>query len=567
MQLRVVTALICLGVALLPAARRRMLEPLSEAVEGVERYVDAGIQLHVVVADDQGVELLRGKPRVRIVRTHHLGGMIDTTALQPYVCDRSPNPVHWFCSEDQEPVILHADSDPLGQLVYGSEGAGKTTALAMWHVLRWLEHIGEAREGGQTAPTGARLELVRAEMARLWRPSWYRYKVAEEVFIFCDGTVLRMLATYRQSAAGGPPVQGSNWSWAGRDETQDQVEAHEDIQSRGRSARVVAGELRYKQLATATAKDSSAWRTLRDTLTAARLAGAALWIRRTLLIARSPFIAPNFLAIAAQSVSPREFKRRYLAQDLPPERATYPCWDRASNLIRLPAGWVDCTAQELAPWGANLAALGGHDPGALFDVTLVLKAYRSQISVRPIWLVVDEITTEQTTTEQHLAVLLERLRKRWRLNLLDRSGRTTSEGPRILIRADPYGNNDSKPDRSCYTILRNAGLTVHPAAYNAEGDGPGRVPKDAGIEVVNTLLCSAAMEHALYIALTDTGAPCAPKLVEALETSERDLAGKAETQPKTLKDVSHWPAALRYSLWAIERPRLLALAAAAAAAA
>ena len=39
-------------------------------------------------------------------------------------------------------------------------------------------------------------------------------------FELCDGTRIRFQHTHRQSAAQGSPVQGFNWSWAGRDEMQ-----------------------------------------------------------------------------------------------------------------------------------------------------------------------------------------------------------------------------------------------------------------------------------------------------------------------------------------------------------
>lgn len=559
--------------------RRQLCRPLVEAVEGVDRFVDAGIRLDVVVADEErGEFLIPGKPRLRILRTHHFGGMIDTSARPVCVYGLSRNPVRWFCSEDQEPVIVHADSDPLGQLVHGSEGAGKTTALAMWHALRWLEHLGEGREGLQTAPTGARLDLVRAEMFRVWRPTWYRFRVADEIFEFCDGTLLRMISTYRQSAAGGSPVQGFNASWAGGDEAQDQVEVHEDIESRGRAAKLVNGVNRYKQLRTATAKDSADWRSLRDVLTVAKLPdGTPLWVRRTLLIERSPFVAPNFLEIKRQSMSLREFRRRYEAADLPPEHATFPAWSRGHNLIHVPQiGWEDVTALELAPWGANLTLLAGHDPGSLFQVTELAKAYVPTARLRdyhagrssgreryaPRWVIRGEVTSDSgATTEQHLVELLKVARERWGANLLDRNDRPVKHGPQMFVRADPYGNNDNRPDRSVYTLFRGAGIRVEPAAYSVEGSGPGRVPLDASIEVVNTLLCSAAQQRRLFVELDDRGMPVAPKLVEAFESQERDYRGKADTKRKDVKDLSHWPAATRYMLWAVERPRLQRIAA------
>jgi hypothetical protein len=76
--------------------RRQLVQPLEEAVSGVDRLVDAGIALHVVVADDEhGAELVPGSPKLRVIRTHRFGGIIDTSARPPYVCAMSLDPVHW----------------------------------------------------------------------------------------------------------------------------------------------------------------------------------------------------------------------------------------------------------------------------------------------------------------------------------------------------------------------------------------------------------------------------------------------------------------------------------------
>jgi hypothetical protein len=543
-------ALAAIGVAMLSDAtwrKRRYERALRERVESVDRFVDIGVVLYTVKANPNGKELLPGKPKMEIVGIRHVGGMLDTRSNPPRIVGPSRSPVTWYCSEDQEPVIVHDDADALGQLVYGSEGAGKTTALAMWHYFRWLENLGEKREGGQTAPTGKRLDLFRAELQRLYPSTWYRHRVAEDVIQFADGTRIRLKSTYQQSKAGGAPIQGFNWSWCGRDELQDQIDAHQDIESRGRSA----PDGRYKQLATCTAKQSAAFRNLRDLILQ-----SGIWVRRTLLIKHSPFISPEFLANKAKSMSRREYERRYEAIDLPPENATYHAWKRERNLVAIAPHREDCTADVLANLGGGYTMLAGHDPGVLFDVTVLLKAYRTRGGYE--WVVVDEVTTQQTTTEQHVDVLLRRLREKWHCNLLDRHGVTT--GPRVFVRADPYGNNDTKPDRACYTVFRNAGLRIEPAVYSKGGTTPGRVPKNEGIELVNTLLCNAAGVSRLFVARGENAQPVAPNLVQAIEESERDYAGRAETQAKDKNDLSHWPAALRYALWSLERPRLQALA-------
>lgn len=562
-----------------PAWRRRQIvRDLSANVEGADRFVDVGVRLGVVVQDPNGESLIEGKPKLRALRWHHFGGIVDAKLATPDIVRPSENPRTWFCSEEQERIVLHPDEAPLGQLVYGSEGAGKTSALVMWVYLRWLEMLGERREIGITAPTQDRLDTVFREIVLKFSPAWYHYQSSKGLATLCDGTRLRLVSTYRQSKAQGSPVQGFNWSAATRDEGQDQCEVHEDIESRGRSAR----DGKYKQLITATAKDDPTWRTLRDQLDAAKRSdGSPLWVRRTLYGRRSPFIDPSFWDSKKSTMSPREYARRVEAKDVGPERATYPEWSRETNLITVPSesgtgillGWTDVTAHELRAHGQNYAMLVGHDPGTLWDVSLFLRAFvankdiklHAAGKVKPLWVVVGELNTEQATTERHIAKLLEHVRKTWRLNLLHeardpRTGEkrlvTAPHAPQILVRADPAGNNDQRTDKSVYTQFTNAGIRIKPAAYNAEGTGHGRVPREPGVELVNTLFHSEAGERRLFVARNPDGSPAAPKLVAALEASERDGDGKAENQRKGAADVSHWPAALRYALWAIERPRL-----------
>src|ERR1700690_2186733 len=159
--------------------RKRYERELRERVEAIDRFVDFGVVLRVVRPDPAGKELVAGCPPMSVLRQHRFGGIVDTKAEPAYFCGPSTDPVIWHVSEDQEPIVLHGDELPLGLLVYGSEGAGKTAALVMWHWVRILQHLGEGREGGQTAPTNARLEMVRSEIRKWWRPSWYRLHASE----------------------------------------------------------------------------------------------------------------------------------------------------------------------------------------------------------------------------------------------------------------------------------------------------------------------------------------------------------------------------------------------------
>lgn len=182
----------------------------------------------------------------------------------------------------------------------------------------------------------------------------------------------------------------------------------------------------------------------------------------------------------------------------------------------------------------------------------MLKAYQVRGEDRHRWYVVDELRTKNTTSAEHAVALRNHLQTKWSLQY------PSIDEPKALLRCDPYGTTDLKTDRSVYLTFKQAGFDIRSAAFK-KGQGNGRIPKEAGIEMVNSLLCNANGDRRLFVAVDERNKPCAPLLVESLELSERDEAGKAETQKKSNKgpggDLSDFPAALRYALWQVERVR------------
>lgn len=580
----VVAALLCaLGVLVLTNEtwEERVLErEISREVNAPDRRVDIGVTIKTVVQDPNGAELIPGMPRMRVVGSpRHLGGIVDTKATPPRIDGPSrrwdvpgrpaDTPARiWYLSEAQAAVVLHnfpvTDPSQLGQLVYGSEGAGKTHALAVWHYVRWIEHLGENREGGQTAPTEQRLEFVRREMFDLFGVDWYRYEISNARFVMCDGTRIQLVSTYRQSKAQGSPIQGFNWSWCGRDEGQDQVDVHEDIVNRGRSARQ-GGEL-YHQLITATAKDDSEWRSLRDMLIA-----SGRWVKRQLSIYFSPFVTRKSIEDKIVTMGRREALRRYgnpdgTVDDLLPELAVFPSWDRKRNLVRRPQIATDVTAAVLAHYqsyiqrGARFSLACGHDPGEIYNTTEIAKLL--MFGGTPTWCVVGEYRTEQTTAEAHALGLKKYLQDTFGVEC---------GGSKAAIFIDPHGKGDRNTDyQTHYMAMQRAGLDAfNPAPMS------GRIHRGARIQMLNRLLEPVAlkaetvggvpvlmpMEPRLVIAIDDrTGLPVAPELVRTFETmrkrpGENDPEG---VRRKDAADPTHPAAALGYLLWPFEQEAITA---------
>ena len=523
-----------MGQRPIPQSRAALKRAIYERASVFNRYVDMGVTIHVVVQDPNGKTLLRGRPKLRIVRTHHRGGMVDTKAARPCFCGPSIKPTVWYCSEDQEEILLYKNESQPGQLVYGSEGSGKTSVLAMWHVLRVFSVLGEGLEKGQTAPTEARLAMIRKEIVRICPPDWYGYSASEDVFTFCDKTQLRLVSTYRKSAAGGAPVQGYNWTDCGQDEGQDQLDARDDIESRGRSAY----NDYYAQLITATAKDDSNWRNVRDSLLA-----SGLWVKRTMLGTRSPFIYPSFWEKKKRTMDPREYARRVLAQDVGVELAAYFGWQRDRNLLAPQPHAIDVTQAALENYqsrhGGELTLLVGHDPGSIYNTSVVLKLLMHE--KLPRWFVVGELQTKQTDNHAHALALIEYLQNHFDCE--------NGSGRKAAVFCDPHGKGDAMTDyQTVYTAFNKHGLDIFTPSVE-------RISRKKRVAMVNRLMGDSDGYTNLYVALDQRGMPAAPILVSAFETLEKPPGGgnPEGVTRKDATDMTHAPASLGYALHPIER--------------
>jgi hypothetical protein len=538
------------------------------------RYVDLGIEIRVVRQDvEGGAVFLVGKPPLRPVAVHHVGGIWDTIErrfVEEDEGDRSSCPLVWYVGERQAALLLGIWANPLSGtrwLLVSAEGGGKTVTMsqALWVFVLALSKLGIFGAIGVTAPTHTRLDtFIKAicDQAVVDAPNnpkpdaFGTFYTATKDIRAVTGHTIQPRGTKKASEATGSPVQGFTWLGSFDDELQDTVAngADADIEARLRGAE------NSIRVCTATAKDSSGWRSFRESKGA-----SPDWKIERIRFNENPFVWPAHWERLKRNVSAREWQRRGLAMDVGPERMVYTAWEREKNLRPVPAPWAeDITASELAGYGRNIGVLVGYDPGKLFDVSVVLKAYRLPKSGAVHWWVVDELTTEQSTSEQHAQALMKLLREKWGVHRLDLRGRPLDGSPVALVRADPYGDSAEKPDRSVYTVFKQFGFDIRPAAYSPvrqggqaiQAPGAGRIGREERIELVNTLLCNANGDRRLFVACDDHRQPVAPKLVESIEMSERDEGGKAEAVKKNAYDLTHWSAALGYGLWAVERPRM-----------
>lgn len=565
-----VVAAVVLVISNTAYRRKQILRAVEADNEQTTRYVDTGVTLHVVRADPKGRVLIEGLRPMVIVRTHELGGIIDTKATPPrFTGAPSTSPQVWYCSEDQEPLILHGDEMPIGQLALGGMGAGKTTAGVMWLYVRWLEEmidradaadsaravaaqrgdravIPPAQEGGITAPTETRLSVVTNEILAKWPTEWRRYNTETKVITMCDGFRIRGVSTHRQSASQGSRLQGFSWTfWLG-DELQDQCPEFTDIQARLRAKR----NGKAKRLATATAKDATEWRDLKGAIEK-----SSKWTTKTLMGPRSPFVDPEHWNTMKQTMSLRDYQRYVEAVDMPPELAVYYGWLRSRNLVNRPQIARDVTHAVLAGYQSYLhprrsfGLLLGHDPGVIYNTTEVLSLV--MFGDVPTWIVVGELQTKQTTAHDHVAQLKAYLREHFYVD------HPTIGGPLAMAFIDPHGKGQGQTDyQSVYMAFQRGGIDAFsPAAQT------GRIKRTARVEMMNRLLSGTAAQAGvprLVVAQDDYGKPVAPRLVESFEALRKrpgddDPEG---SQTKNEDDQTHAPVATAYALWMFEQEAL-----------
>jgi hypothetical protein len=562
--------------------RRRLLTEAHELTNHGVRFVDLSVDLRVVERDDKkGTYRVPGqRGRYRVVETHRRGGVFDTLRSS-YVLDLedagdtwtarhrgktytvAKSTVVWHCGPQQAPLILHTTDEP-NILVYGAEGAGKTKILGMWCILQALDarHIG--LRGGMTAPTGERLDEIEQAIREASSPNWYEVNEKKKIFTFATGCAVKLRTVKMYSEELGSPVQGYSWAFGGQDEIQDYAERIDaDIEARLR------GRGSHQRLATATAKDSSAWRNFRDAKS-----DSPDWCRRTLDCWSNVFeLAEHWLRME-RNMSPREAQRRLYAQDVKSELASYPYWNREVHLRDIEGlPLKDVSDRVLGRFdsyirpGAEFLALVGHDPGNIFQTSGILRCYLPTKTFilagksrdvphgarlergTPIWVVEGCVQTEHHTADNHAAELVAHQQRNFGLDLEPERDDPDTGKQKTLVFCDPHGESQNKTDQGVYMAFQRKRLDIFSAAPTTN-----LIHIDARVEMMNRLMLSARGVVRFLVRKQD-GYPVAPEVVESIEKQEKDHAGEHERVPKNRDDVTHPMVAIGYALYPLEQEK------------
>lgn len=496
--------------------------------------------------DPRGAELVPGKPLVVATRVENFGGVWDCRANQWH--DESAVPLVWCLSEEQRELAVHGDHLPPKILCRGAEGAGKTRGvLAPWLILRAIEFAGQHVEIGATAPVQRRLETLRESLVEKMADEWFVWRQRDWLFRFALGVQLRLVSSHRQSEAEGSPLQGYDWVACGSDEAQDQLHVMGDIEARGR--RAPGG--RYRRMMSASVKDSHDYRAFEAKWETTKLCGV-----RSLPAFANPGVAPQHWENLRETLSPRDYRRRVLAEAVGPERKTYPDFERATHVHPIPFTARDVTHHALGIYqsymrkGAAFHVLCGHDPGKVRNTTAVMRAFLFPSDLL-VWMVVGEFITERTTQERHAAELRKYLRKSFGVDHAADPRDPDAGLSKSLIFRDPHGRGEQHPDDDVDQAFRRHGFDIFSPAPDKQV-----IKRRTRIEIMNRLILSDSGKVRFLVACDDRGEPAAPETFRSFNDQERDSSENPESLIKGEQDITHGAVACGYGLYPFEREEL-----------
>lgn len=488
---------------------------------------------------------------------YSIGGMFDVVTRT--WTGESRDPIVWYCGEKQFDILHDAvhGAEKTRTLLYAAEGAGKTVMLAQfaWWIAIVTSMAGQSGLVGCTAPTYKRLIALSTEMRNMGpvdthdepkRLAWGRFYTDYERtgprIVNRFGVGFHLVSTKQQSAATGSSLQSFTYLHAVSDELQDSTHADTDIEARLRGSKT------SRRLSSATAKDNGVWRSFRD-----EKRKSPDWVIKRIRFDQTPFVWIDHWDRLKRNSTPREWRRRGLAEDVASELATYPDFTRERNLRQIPLTGRDVAAEVFSIYqsykrpGGVFRLLAAHDPGELVNTTVFLRPYL--MPARHIhWFAVGELVTRQTTQDQHASQLLEYVRDVFEINFEHDRMDPELSLERLLVITDPHSRGDKTPDKDEYQSFRRHGFDIFPAVLE------GNILRRTRIGTLNRLILNAEELSRFSIALDDDGEPTCPTLLASIEDQEREEGtGKAERVKKGEKDNTHASVATGYGVYPFER--------------
>lgn len=465
----------------------------------------------------------------------------DPDALVP----EQPEHIQVFPTYDAQVPLITFDQPPIMRvLMVGGPGSGKTRTLSLASlfqgggILRRRSHL----TWGMVGATGERVRDV------LWKDLVCNAENPNERGVIPPEWVLDQAIPNKHGSGGmvllhnrchfefvggkepskreGTKIQGRSWDGGSADESQnlhDRVQM--DIDERGRRA-----GRRYIVFETATRLGIGHFEMRLERYKSSKFHHVARLDPRL-----NPFIDPLYWERFKAFYSENEYRRRVLAEDVPPEQLVYASFLFNENIRPAPRDPQLDVTREITKSRFNhrigFSWIAGTDFGTLTTVTIWLKAFRNLKYGDLDWWAMRETTSgSHTHAGQHARKLVG-----------------FAHPADFIVVADP-GINTKDVDKSDYELTRREGVTIRPAHYE-----PIRVKHR--VAMLNALFCDASGRRRLFIDCDNNRAPACPRLVQSLLTQQYDDRGNPENVRKDYSDPTHWPAGLAFGLYSHEQLR------------
>lgn len=458
-----------------------------------------------------------------------VGGLYDPV-LRRYVGGADPHQIS--AHRGQVDLVLAALRATHRHVVaLGAPGGGKTFGAVSAAYMLAMVNANQCI--GVVAPTDKRLKIVWRDFLRLAQSFGTVAEINKKdgFIVLANNCVAQFVSGQTGDKQRGSSAQGWTWSAAGIDEAQSVGdETMQEVEFRGRAV----GD-RYVIVETCTNSSHPVFRARLEAYKADPATNLIIRYRGE----ENVFVPlSNWQAIRRSAlISERDYRTRFLLEDLPPEHVLYPTFRYAEHIRPMPTDWTDITAQfaEEKCGYERVDTIVGQDFGVLRTVSILLRCFRHPQTGRRVWWAFDELTSmEGVPTGYHAAQLAR---------MVDPS--------RCLVVADPHNNKPGGHGGTAdYSEMRAEGFRVTPA-------GLPPIPVGARVAMVNGLLKSARGETRLYLASDEQGRPRPRRLSESLLSEEVPTSGNLRDVRKDTGDLTHWTAALGYGLWLWEAPELV----------
>lgn len=409
----------------------------------------------------------------------------------------------------------------------GGQGSGKSQGIVTVAVLNalWKPHT----VGGVTSPTDKMLTVVWDKFLAIVQPlGWLRpgtdgIRLGDGEMVLVNGSRIQFRSVTKKANDAASPIAGLDWSWAVEDEmSYYNDDACREVDARGRVnpkyqvfSSATNEPIHHFQMRVQEFEESAQKKVIRFAAT------------------DNPWVSLEYWDAMKAQWSEEDYDRYVRCLEVPRKGRVYPQFSYKESKAELPRTGDVTGAVTAEKYGRHYDYIIGWDPGVTTTASVILKAFADGTERK--WFALDEVTTNDASSEWHAADLLKWCQKR---------GISID---RVLVIGDPSVNKET--DRSDYIQLQNAGFTCK------RSNGGTLIERRHRLSMMNALLRDATGKRRLFLAQSPLGPPQAGSLAKSLGGLMYLPNGEVDFRHKSANNLAHWSDAVGYGIFPFEKFR------------